>query len=481
MAKALMFMGTGSDVGKSLIVAGLGRAYTRRGLCVAPFKPQNMSNNAAVTADRGEIGRAQALQARATKREPLTAMNPVLLKPEHESGAQLIVRGKRVGSFPAREYWTMRGELLPQVVAAYRELATDADLVLIEGAGSASEVNLRSNDIANFGFAQAVEAPVVLIGDIDRGGVIASLIGTFAVVDPADRALIRATLVNKFRGDPTLFAGGRALIAERTGVPCLGPVPFFQGANSLPAEDSLALDAKTPPKDAPFIVAVPRLPRIANFDDLDPLRAEPNVSVVVVEPGRPLPQNANLILIPGSKATRADLAALRQAGWDIDILAHHRAGKPILGICGGYQMLGKTIADPDGIEGAPGTSAGLGLLDVHTTLEPVKTLQVVAGAKALGADIHGYHMHMGATSGPDTAHPFATVAGHADGAINGKVSGTYMHGIFASDEFRHAFLNSAGDSTLNYEAGIEVALDALADHLGRHLDLDHLLSLAQEN
>jgi adenosylcobyric acid synthase len=481
MAKALMFMGTGSDVGKSLIVAGLARAYTRRGFRVAPFKPQNMSNNAAVTADGGEIGRAQALQARAAKREPLTAMNPVLLKPEHESGAQLIVRGQRVGSFPAREYWKKRGELLPQVVDAYRELASDADIVLIEGAGSASEVNLRSTDIANFGFAQAVQAPVVLIGDIDRGGVIASLVGTFAVVDPSDRALIRATLINKFRGDPALFAEGRALITERTGVPCFGPIPWFPEASRLPAEDSLALDSKTPTKDAPFVVAVPRLPRIANFDDLDPLRAEPNTSVVVVEPGQPLPQNANLILIPGSKATRADLAALRQAGWDIDILAHHRAGKPVLGICGGYQMLGKTIADPDGIEGVPGTSEGLGLLDVDTVLEPMKMLQVVSGnARALGADIYGYHMHMGVTSGPDAAHPFATVDGQPEGAIRANVGGTYMHGIFASDQFRHALLNGLGDPILNYEAGVEATLDALADHLERHLDLDGLLTDARD-
>jgi len=479
MARALMFMGTGSDVGKSLIVAGLARAYTNRGLRVAPFKPQNMSNNAAVTADGGEIGRAQALQARAARREPLTAMNPVLLKPEHESGAQLIVRGKRVGSFAAREYWKKRGELLPQVVSAYHELATDADLVLIEGAGSASEVNLRSTDIANFGFAQAIRAPVVLIGDIDRGGVIASLVGTFAVIDADDRALIRATLINKFRGDPALFAEGGALIAERTGVPCLGPVPYFPDANRLPAEDSLALDTKVPPKNGSFIIAVPRLPRIANFDDLDPLRAEPNVSVVVVEPGHPLPQNANLILIPGSKATRADLKALRQAGWDIDILAHHRAGKPVLGICGGYQMLGKTIADPDGIEGQPGTSEGLGLLDVHTVLEPTKVLQLVS-ALALGASVHGYHMHMGVTSGPDTAHPFATVDGHSDGAVSGNVGGTYMHGIFASDAFRHAFLHSAADLSVNYEADVDATLDAFAEHLERHLDLDHLVSFARE-
>jgi adenosylcobyric acid synthase len=476
--RALMFMGTGSDVGKSLIVAGLCRAFANRGLNVAPFKPQNMSNNAAVTADGGEIGRAQALQARAARREPLTAMNPVLLKPEHESGAQLIVRGQRIGSYPARDYWKKRGELLPHVLGAFREL--EADLVLVEGAGSASEVNLRAGDIANFGFAQAAGVPVVLIGDIDRGGVIASLVGTFAVVDQADRALIRATLVNKFRGDPALFADGLQVIAGRTGVPCLGPVPYFADAARLPAEDSLALDRKDK-SGGRFLIAVPRLPRISNFDDLDPLRAEPNVSVVIVEPGQPLPQSADLILIPGSKATRADLAAMRKCLWDIDILAHHHAGKPVIGICGGYQMLGRTITDPLGIEGDPGVSAGLGLLDVETTLEPMKLLQVVSGdATALGVPVRGYHMHMGVTAGPDTAHPFGMVSGKPEGATNDGVSGTYLHGIFSSDAFRHAFLNSIADPSLNYEAGVEAALDGLAAHLERHLDLDALLALAAD-
>ncbi|MHB1111253.1 MAG: cobyric acid synthase, partial [Devosia sp.] len=403
MAKSLMFMGTGSDVGKSLLVAGLCRAYANRGLRVAPFKPQNMSNNAAVTADGGEIGRAQALQARAARQEPLTAMNPVLLKPEHESGAQLVVRGQRVGSFPARAYWQKRGELLPQVLAAFGELAAEADLVLVEGAGSASEVNLRHNDIANFGFARAAGLPVVLIGDIQRGGVIAALAGTFAVIDPDDARLIAATLVNKFQGDPALFEDGRRFIATRTNVPCLGPVPFFPDARKLPAEDVLALERvqeKACPEPEPgserfsgsnmrpskyakpdagqggFVIAVPRLPRIANFDDLDPLRAEPGVRLVIVEPGLPLPRDADLIILPGSKATRADLAALRREGWDIDILAHHRAGRPVFGICGGYQMLGHSIADPEGIEGMPGTSEGLGLLDVETTLTPVKELRL---------------------------------------------------------------------------------------------------------
>jgi len=504
MAQSIMFMGTGSDVGKSLLVAGLCRAFANRGLKVAPFKPQNMSNNAAVTADGGEIGRAQALQARAARRQPVTAMNPVLLKPEHESGAQLVVRGQRVGSFPAREYWAKRGELLPRVLAAFDELAATADLILVEGAGSASEVNLRHNDIANFGFARAANLPVVLIGDIQRGGVIAALVGTFAVIDPDDAKLIAATLVNKFQGDPALFEDGRRFIAERTGVPCLGPVPFFPDARKLPAEDVLALEHVQEKSHALFrfehatrenrqkpamgqgryIIAVPRLPRIANFDDLDPLKAEPGVTVVIVEPGSALPRNADLIIVPGSKATRADLAALRDQGWDIDIMAHHRAGRPVLGICGGYQMLGRIIADPDGIEGTPGTSEGLGLLEVETTLAPVKQLRLENAVHAQsGEALGGYHMHMGATEGADRARPFARIAGAPEGAQSpdGRVTGTYLHGLFAADGFRAAFLASLGATRTGetaYEASIDSTLDALAAHLETHLDLDALLALA---
>jgi adenosylcobyric acid synthase len=480
-ARALMFMGTGSDVGKSLIVAGLCRAFTLRGLKVAPFKPQNMSNNAAVTADGGEIGRAQALQARAARRPPITAMNPVLLKPEHESGAQLIVRGKRVGSFPARQYWARRGELLPQVLDAFDELAADADLVLVEGAGSASEVNLRQGDIANFGFARAADLPVVVIGDIHRGGVIASLVGTFAVIDPADAALIIATLVNRFQGDPSLFEDGKRFIAERTSRPCLGPVPHFADARKLPAEDVLALDTPQQRAGGDYVIAVPRLPRIANFDDLDPLRAEPGVSVIIVDPGQPIPA-ADLILLPGSKATRADLAALMAEGWDIDIKGHHRAGGRVLGICGGYQMLGKTIADPDGVEGEPGISDGLGLLDVDTMLEPVKQLRLENATDALtGTPIAGYHMHMGATDGPDRQNPFARIGNVSEGARSpdGLVMGTYLHGLFAADAFRRSFLGAAAGTDIAYEAGVEAALDGLAAHLETHLDLDALLALAR--
>jgi adenosylcobyric acid synthase len=482
MAKSLMFMGTGSDVGKSLVVAGLCRALANRGLSVAPFKPQNMSNNAAVTADGGEIGRAQALQARAARREPITAMNPVLLKPEMETGSQVVVRGQRRASMSARAYWQERGKLMPEVLQAFSELASGVDVVVVEGAGSASEVNLRANDIANFGFAQAARVPVVLVGDIQRGGVIASIVGTFAVIDPADAALIRATLVNKFQGDPALFAAGTDFIRERTRVPCLGPVPWFVDAAKLPAEDVLALEGYTANRAGGFTIALPRLPRIANFDDLDPLRAEPGVTVIMVEPGQPLPREADLIILPGSKATRGDLAALRANGWDIDIAAHHRAGGRVLGICGGYQMLGRAIADPDGIEGAPGTSAGLGLLDVETVLTPVKQLRVEQATHTpTGAAISGYHMHMGVTEGGDRTRPFAHVADTPEGAISadGRVAGTYLHGLFAADAFRRAFLGNAASPDLAYEAGVEQALDDLAAHLEKHLDIDALLRLAE--
>lgn len=483
-ARALMFMGTGSDVGKSLMVAGLCRAYANRGLKVAPFKPQNMSNNAAVTKDGGEIGRAQALQARACRLEPVTAMNPILLKPEHETGSQVIVRGKRVASMSARQYFATRQQYMPDVLSAFSELTAAYDLVLVEGAGSASEVNLRHNDLANFGFAEAANIPVALIGDIQRGGVIASLVGTFTVAAPADAKRIVATLVNKFQGDPTLFEQGRAFIEAQTMRPCFGPVPMFSQAAKLPAEDALALDHMSEQAQAGFKVAVPRLARIANFDDLDPMRAEPDVSVTIVQPGAPIPRDADLIILPGSKATIADLAFLRAQGWDIDIAAHVRAGGAVLGICGGYQMLGKTISDPDGIEGAPGSAEGLGLLNVETVLQATKQLRVESARDAAsGQDLTGYHMHMGVTTGPDAARPFAFVQDMPEGALSatGQVMGTYLHGLFAADSFRRAFLNRAGlraTAALNYEAEVDAVLDALAAHLEQNLDLDALLALA---
>jgi len=465
-----------------LLVAGLCRLAARRGIRVAPFKPQNMALNSAVTAEGGEIGRAQALQARAARRVPVTAMNPVLLKPEQETGSQVVVRGQRRSSMPARAYWAERGKLLPEVLDAFRELAAEVDFVIVEGAGSASEVNLRANDIANFGFAQASDIPVVLVGDIHRGGVIASVVGTFAVIDPADAQRIRASLINKFQGDPSLFAAGIDFLTERTGVPCFGPLPWFADAGKLPAEDVLALAEYAPRTSGAFTIAVPQLPRIANFDDLDPLRAEPGVNLVLVAPGHSIPRDADLIILPGSKATRSDLAALRANGWDIDITAHHRAGDKIVGICGGYQMLGRSIADPDGIEGVPGVSEGLGLLDVETVLSPVKQLRVEDATHVeSGQSIAGYHMHLGVTEGPDRARPFASLAGENEGAVSadGRVSGTYLHGLFAADAFRRAFLGNAASPDLAFEASIEQTLDALAEHLEKHIDINALLALAE--
>jgi adenosylcobyric acid synthase len=484
MARTLMFQGTGSDVGKSLIVAALARAFADRGLAVRPFKPQNMSNNAAVTADGGEIGRAQALQARAARIAPSVHMNPVLLKPQSETGAQIVVQGRIYGTAKAAAYQNIKPELMPAVLASFAKLRAEADLVLVEGAGSASEINLRMNDIANMGFARAADVPVVLIGDIDRGGVIASLVGTREVIDAADAALIRGFIVNKFRGDASLFADAMTFIAERTGWEALGLVPFFPDARLLPAEDALALErAPLRKPDARLRIAVPILPHISNFDDLDPLEAEPAVEVVRVRPGSPLPADTDLVILPGSKATIADLTALRAAGFDVDIAAHARRGGLVLGLCGGYQMLGRRIADPDGIEGPAGAVAGLGLLDVETVLAGDKRLEPAHG-EAFGAPFRGYEMHMGATTGPDCMRPFATLAdGTADGAVSadGLIAGTYVHGLFGDDRQRAAWLArlSGAPSAVAHDALVERTLDRLAAHIAAHLDLDRLLKLSR--
>ena len=475
-----MIQGTGSEVGKSVIVAGLCRALVRRGIRVAPFKPQNMSNNAAV-ADGGEIGRAQALQARAARLAPSVHMNPVLLKPESDTGAQVIVQGRRVGSMRAAEYRRRKAELLPRVMESYALVARDADLVLIEGAGSPAEVNLRHGDIANMGFAEAAHVPVVIVGDIDRGGVIASLVGTHAVIPAAERARVRGFLINKLRGDARLFADGVHIIAERTQWECLGVVPWLDGLRALPAEDSVGL-LRSAPRTGKVTIAVPALPRIANFDDLDPLRLEPDVRMVIVERGKPIPAEADLVLLPGSKATIADLATLRAEGWDIDILAHRRRGGRVLGVCGGYQMLGRTIADPAGVEGRPGTVPGLGLLAVDTVLTPDKTTVAATGRHiASGEAVAGYEIHLGQTTGPDCARPLLELGGRVDGAQSedGLVAGTYVHGVFGTDGFRGAYLAELGaGSSVAYEAAVEAALDRLADHLQAHVAIDRLLAIA---
>jgi len=490
MARALMLQGTGSDVGKSLLVAGLARAFARSGLRVRPFKPQNMSNNAAVTADGGEIGRAQALQARACRISPSIDMNPVLLKPQSESGAQIILHGRLWRAAGAGDYRRLAPELLPGVLASFFRLAGDADLVLIEGAGSPAEVNLRKGDIANMGFAEAADVPVVLIGDIERGGVIAQLVGTHALLSAKERGLLAGYIVNKFRGDARLFDGGIAAIGERTGLRCFGVVPHFPAAATLPAEDSLALTSPSPrlrgegEGRGPIRVAVPLLPRIANFDDFDPLRAEPGVELVFVPAGHLLPRDAALVILPGSKATISDLEFLRDEGWDIDLLAHRRQGGRILGLCGGYQMLGRTIADPLGMEGPARTVPGLGLLDIDTVLTPTKRLTRVAGVElATGTPVEGYEMHLGETTGLGLARPMLRLAGCTDGCVSadGLTAGCYMHGLFASDRFRRAFLAGLGTraSDLAYEHQIETALDGLADHIERNLDLPALLAAAR--
>lgn len=483
---ALMVQGTGSNVGKSLIVAGLCRLFSGRGLNVRPFKPQNMSNNAAVTADGGEIGRAQALQAMGC-RVPLTVhMNPVLLKPETDTGAQVIVQGKRFGTMRAREYGKQKAELLPKVLESFSKIESEADLVIVEGAGSPAEINLRAGDIANMGFAEAADLPVILCADIDRGGVIASVVGTHAVLEPEEQDRIKAFFINRFRGDPSLFDDGMREIQTRTRWQGLGVVPWFADANKLPAED--ALDLASGAGSGAVKIVVPVISRIANFDDLDPLRMEPNVSLELIPAGTPLPADADLVLLPGSKSTVGDLAFFREQGWDVDLQAHVRRGGHALGICGGYQMLGKTISDPDGIEGAAGTVDGLGLLDVDTVLTADKKLIEANGKHLLtGASVSGYEIHIGRTSGTDCGRPYlhlrdAEGRPKLDGAqsADGRVAGTYLHGLFTDDAFRKAYLNGFGVvSDLAYEYRIDAVLDEFAAHLDETLDTDAILEIAR--
>ncbi|MCE5975035.1 cobyric acid synthase [Sinirhodobacter sp. WL0062] len=479
---AIMIQGAGSNVGKSMLVAGLCRAAVRRGLSVAPFKPQNMSNNAAVTTDGGEIGRAQALQALASRLEPITDMNPILLKPETDVGAQVVVQGKRIATVKSRDYAALKPRLMGAVLESFNRLKASHDLVIVEGAGSPAEVNLRAGDIANMGFARAADVPVILAGDIDRGGVIAQIVGTQAVLDPEDAAMIAGFLINKFRGDPSLFDDGYRLIEARTGWRGFGVLPWFSQAHRLPAED--ALDLRSGPSSGGIKIACLALSRIANFDDLDPLKAEPGVDLVMVRAGETIPCDAQLVIIPGSKSTRGDLEFLRAQGWDIDLMAHYRRGGHVLGICGGYQMLGRVVRDPGGIEGAPGETAGLGLLDVETEMTPDKRLtRTRAVHAASGLEVEGYEIHIGRTEGPDRARPFAQVDGQPEGAISacGRVTGSYLHGLFAADAFRAAFLGQLGiaASGLSHSAGVEAALDALADHVETHLDVTGILSLAR--
>ncbi len=443
-----------------------------------------MSNNAAVTVDGGEIGRAQALQARAARRALSVHMNPILLKPETSTGAQVVVQGARTTSMTARDFFRTRQTHLPAILDSYRKLAENADLILIEGAGSPAEINLRDGDIANMGFAEAADVPVILIGDIDRGGVIAAITGTLQIISQRDAKRIKSFIINKFHGDPKLFSEGYAAIESSTARSGLGILPHFPDAAKLPAEDAVALEKATSTGTGPFKVAVPRLARIQNFDDLDPLKLERNVELTILQPGQPLAGDTDLVIIPGSKSTIGDLAYLRHQGWDIDILAHARRGGHVLGICGGYQMLGKAIHDPQGLEGPPGSAEGLGLLDVETTLTADKTLaNVTATHCASGEKMIGYEIHLGVTQGPDCTRPFATIDGKPEGAIslNRRIAGTYLHGTFTADSFRRAFLAQVGAEAddMCFNATIDQTLDDLAAHLETHLDIDRLYDLSE--
>ena len=485
LTAALMLQGTGSDVGKSLLAAGLCRAAARRGIRVRPFKPQNMSNNAAVTADGGEIGRAQALQARACGVAPTRDMNPVLLKPQSETGAQVVVCGAVRGNARARDYQAMKPRLLDAVLDSFARLCADAELVIVEGAGSPAEINLRAGDIANMGFARAAGVPVAIVGDIDRGGVIAQIVGVWTLLDAADRALLAGAVVNKFRGDIALFESGLAAIAERTGLDNFGVVPWFASASRLPAEDAMAVTnvaARPAARRRGHPHRCAAAARIANFDDLDPLRAEPDVALRMARAGEALPGDADLVLLCGSKSTLADLAALRANGWDIDILAHRRRGGAVLGLCGGYQMLGRAVRDDDGIEGAAGPRRRAGPAALRNPPRPHKVLRSARGAhRATGEAVRGYLMHMGETIGD--APPMLDLDGEPDGAGVARRAGARLLSAraVAADGFRHAFLDRLrrrAPSGVAYEAGVEDTLDGLADHLETHLAIDRMLEAA---
>ncbi|MCG6861396.1 MAG: cobyric acid synthase, partial [Chromatiaceae bacterium] len=435
-ARALMVQGTASNAGKSLLVTALCRWLVRQGVRVAPFKPQNIALNSAVTADGGEIGRAQALQAIACRLDPETDMNPVLLKPNADTSAQVIVQGHAVGNMDASSYHTYKRITRTAVLESFQRLAARFDAVIVEGAGSPAEINLRADDIANMGFAERVDCPVILVADIELGGVFAHLFGTLALLAESERARIHGLVINRFRGDVELLRPGLVWLQENTGKPVLGLLPFLAGLH-LDAEDSLARQQGAEPQaDIEHIrVTVPVLPRISNHTDFDPLALHPQVDLRFIGRGEFIPPS-DLIVLPGSKSVRSDLAWLREQGWETAIGRHLRYGGKLIGICGGFQMLGRLVDDPLGLEGASGSTRGLGFLDVETRLEPEKQLRNVCGRLAIGdAEACGYEIHAGVTRGPALARPAVVLETHSDGALSadGQVLGTYMHGLFDAE------------------------------------------------
>ncbi len=471
----LMIQGTTSDAGKSALVTGLCRILARRGLRVAPFKPQNMALNSAVTSDGGEIGRAQALQALAANIAPHTDMNPVLLKPNSDTGAQVIIQGHAVGNMNARRYHDYKQIAKQAVLESYERLQTQHDVVLVEGAGSPAEINLRAKDIANMGFAEAVDAPVLLIADIDRGGVFAHLVGTLELLSHSERRRIKGMVINRFRGDLALLQPGLDWLERKTQKTVTGVLPYLQDLH-LEGEDSLARHDSIASSGPALNIIVPALPRLSNHTDFDPLNLHPQVNLQFVPAGENIPA-ADLIILPGSKSVQSDLAWLRKHRWEDAINKHLRYGGRVLGICGGYQMLGKTVHDPLGVEGTAGACIGLGLLDIETRLESGKQLRNVSGQLlADGSEISGYEIHVGVSSGPAQQHPFAQLGTHRDGAVSAdkKIIGTYLHGLFETSQACQSLLSWAGLENVqpaDYRQRRDADINRLADAVEQHLDM----------
>ncbi len=477
----LMIQGTTSDAGKSTLVTGICRVLARRGLRVAPFKPQNMALNSAVTIDGGEIGRAQALQAYAAGVTPHTDMNPVLLKPNTDTGSQVIVQGHAVGNMDARCYHNYKSIAKQAVLDSYSRLQEQYDVVLVEGAGSPAEINLRDNDIANMGFAEAVDAPVLLVSDIDRGGVFAHLVGTLELLSDSECQRVKGMVINRFRGDRALLQLGIEWLEQKTATPVTGILPFLQGLH-LEGEDSLARHDSTSDHENSLNIIIPALPRLSNHTDFDPLKLHPQVNLRYIKAKAKIP-GADLIILPGSKNVHVDLSWLHKNNWDDAINRHLRYGGRVLGICGGFQMLGKSVHDPLGLEGEAGSYSGLGLLDIQTALETNKKLRNVSGTLlADGSEINGYEIHSGITTGSGLQQAFAQLDTHRDGAVSAdkKIIGTYLHGLFESSEACKSLLSWAGleDSHhADYHQRREADINRLADAVEQHLDMTLVSSL----
>lgn len=487
----IMFQGTGSSVGKSLIVAGLCRLFYRKGISVAPFKPQNMSNNAAATIEGKEIGRAQALQAIASNIEPSSLNNPILLKPQNDSGSQLIINGEYQETVSGSDYQKLKGRLIKFVIDSYNTLSSNHDLILVEGAGSPAEINLRKGDIANMGFATELGIPTLIIGDIDRGGVIASIVGTNVILSEKDKNNIVGFIINKFRGDASLFENGIQEIQKRTSWDFYGLVPFYNDACYLPAEDSHDLDKVLINSIDPshnINIAIPIMNKISNFDDLDPLRIQKNINLVFIRPNEALPEDTDIVLLIGSKSTIKDMLELKANGWDKQIINCHKKGGIIIGLCGGYQMLGKMIHDPEKIESSQSKCQGLGLLDITTIMKKDKIVNKVSGRHIqTDSSINGYEIHLGQTEGPDCSQPLFYLNGRFDGAtsMDKRVYGTYLHGFFHNKEliqWLYRLLNKeiGNSQIIDYEKHLNKNLDNLSDHLEKCIDWEQVLKTSKK-